>query len=311
MTEKPRRLGRGLEALITGAQSPSDRNQAPAAPPSELQRIAVASIRPNPFQPRKSFADGELADLEASIRVSGLLQPVTVRHATSGTGYELIAGERRLRAVTRLGWPEVPAIVRDLDDRTVATLALVENLQRSDLNPVEEARGFQRLIQDFHLSHQDVADAVGKDRSTVANLLRLLALPPSVLTMLEGGQLSAGHGRALLTLDGERRQLALAHEILAHHLSVREVERRAREATGAAPKATKGKPAAPSTKGGQPTSPAGAVKHVEEQLRRRLQTDVKVEVTSGEKGSVQISFYSADDLERLLDLIVGGEREAY
>ena len=310
MTEKPRRLGRGLEALITGAQSPPPGRAAPAAPPSELQRIAVSEIRPNPFQPRKSFADGALADLEASIRASGLLQPVTVRHAATGSGYELIAGERRLRAVTRLGWTDVPAIVRDLDDRTVATLALVENLQRSDLNPVEEARGFQHLIQEFRLSQQEVADAVGKDRSTVANLLRLLALPASVLPMLEQGQLSAGHARALLTIDDGRKQLALAHEIVAHHLSVREVERRAREASSAPGKGKQSKAAVALQKGGG-GSPGAVVKHVEEQLRRKLQTDVKVVITSGDKGSLQVSFYSADDLERLLDLIVGGGREAF
>ncbi|HEX8025218.1 MAG TPA: ParB/RepB/Spo0J family partition protein [Candidatus Limnocylindrales bacterium] len=174
-TEKPRRLGRGLEALLatktaaTGTAQPQDR--------SALQRVPIAQIRPNPYQPRKHFRPEDLADLESSLRASGLLQPITVRSAADGTGYELIAGERRLRAATRLGWPDIPAVIKDIDDRTLLTLALVENLQRSDLNPIEEAEGYQRLIEEFSLTQQQVAEVIGKDRSTVANLLRILQLP--------------------------------------------------------------------------------------------------------------------------------------
>src|SRR5262245_13519512 len=195
--QKQRRLGRGLEALIGTVQS--------GTTASELQRIPVSRIRPNPYQPRRDFDSAELADLESSIRANGLLQPISVRRM--GDAYELIAGERRLRAVGQLGWSEVPAIVRDFDDRTLLVLTLVENLQRTDLNPLEEARGFQRLLDEFGLTHQGVADAVGKDRTTVTNLLRLLALPDSIQRFIEAGKLSAGHAKALLVVADVRAMI--------------------------------------------------------------------------------------------------------
>src|SRR5256714_4948005 len=188
-TERHRRLGRGLEALI-GTSQPSN------SAASELQRIATARIKPNPFQPRREFDPGALAELEASIRANGLLQPITVRR--KGDSYELVAGERRLRAVTNLQWKEVPAVVRDFDDQTLLVLALVENLQRSDLNAIEEARGYQRLLDEFQLTQQQIADAVGKDRTTITNLLRILSLPDAVQVMVQEGRLSSGHARALL-----------------------------------------------------------------------------------------------------------------
>jgi ParB family transcriptional regulator, chromosome partitioning protein len=229
--DKPRRLGRGLEALIPGAQSqPATQatvaaSGAPAS--SEYQRLPIARIRPNPYQPRREFDETELAELQASLRTSGLLQPITVRPAANG--YELVSGERRLRAATRLGWPDIPAIVRELDDRTLLTLALVENLQRADLNAVEEARGYRRLSDEFGLTHAQIADAVGKDRTSVTSLLRILQLPATVLSLVERGQLSAGHARTLVSLDDERRALQLANEAVARQLSVRELERRVRE----------------------------------------------------------------------------------
>jgi ParB family chromosome partitioning protein len=191
--EKPRRLGKGLEALIASASTAASQ---PTAPSSDLQRIPLSRIRPNPFQPRREFDPGELAELESSLKASGLLQPISVRRR--GDAYELIAGERRFRAATNLGWTEITAIVRDFDDQTMLVLALVENLQRSDLNPIEEARGYKRLIEDFELTQQQVAEAVGKDRTTVTNLLRVLTLPESVQQMVESGRLSTGHARALL-----------------------------------------------------------------------------------------------------------------
>ncbi|HKW10412.1 MAG TPA: ParB/RepB/Spo0J family partition protein, partial [Gemmatimonadaceae bacterium] len=216
--EKQRRLGRGLEALIGSAQTSS-------AQASELQRIPTSRIRPNPYQPRREFDPAALAELEASIRTNGLLQPITVRR--KGDSYELVAGERRLRAVTNLEWKEVPAVVRDFDDQTLLVLALVENLQRTDLNAVEEARGYQRLLGEFSLTHQEIAEAVGKDRSTITNLLRVLTLPDSIQRFVESGQLSAGHARALAGIE-DADAIALANEIIASGLNVRQTELRAR-----------------------------------------------------------------------------------
>ena len=217
--DTPRRLGRGLEALISTAKAQRESSAAISSAgeraPSELQSIRIADVTPNRFQPRRAFTDSELSELESSLRASGLLQPITVR-TRQGGGWELVAGERRLRAAGRLGWTEIPAIVRDFDDRAMLTLALVENLQRTDLNALEEAEGYQRLIEEFALTQQQVADAVGKDRTTITNLLRVLSLPAAVRDMVERGHITAGHARALLAVKNGHRQLELAIEILAH-----------------------------------------------------------------------------------------------
>lgn len=300
--EKPRRLGRGLEALIPGAGiGTSPGTAAPGAPTSDYQRLPIASIRPNPYQPRREFNETELAELQASLKSSGLLQPITVR--PSAVGYELISGERRLRAATRLGWTEIPSIVRDVDDRTLLTLALVENLQRADLNAVEEARGYRRLAEEFGFTHAQIADAVGKDRTSVTSLLRILQLPPAVLEIVERGALSAGHARALVSLEDDRKALALANEVVAHQLSVREVERRVRDILQ--PPASK-RPAAPRTANG---ASAPVLKRLEDELRKRLQTDVHIRLSGPERGTIEVAFYSADDLERVLDLVLGPQRE--
>src|SRR2546426_1090741 len=215
-----RRLGRGLEALLGPTREEAERE-------GSLVELPVREIRPNPFQPRQDVDAASLEELKSSIQQAGLLQPVVVRTAASG-GYELIAGERRLRACQALGWERVPAVKREVDDRTVLTLALIENLQRDDLSPVDEARGYDRLIAEFNLTQQDVADAVGRDRSTVANALRLLKLPEAVLAMLHGGDLTVGHARALLALEDPRTATTLAREAVAHGLSVREIEDRLR-----------------------------------------------------------------------------------
>src|SRR5213595_2922286 len=178
-----RRLGRGLEALLGPSREEAERD-------GSLVELATSDIRPNPFQPRQDVDPQALEELKASIRQAGLLQPVVVRPAPGGTGFELIAGERRLRACQALGWERIPAVKREVDDRTVLTLALIENLQRDDLSPVDEARGYERLIAEFSLAQQDVADAVGRDRSTVANALRLLKLPATVLALLHAARLS-------------------------------------------------------------------------------------------------------------------------
>lgn len=302
-TDKHRRLGRGLEALLSVRPTALPSKETGAPPASALRQIPISQIRPNPLQPRREFAAAELTDLVSSIHKNGLLQPVTVR--TAERGFELIAGERRFRAVQQLGWHEIPAIVRDkaeIDDKALLTLALVENLQRTDLNPIEEAEGYQQLISQFSLTQQDVAEVVGKDRSTVANTLRLLALPSAVRRMVREGALTIGHARALLALGDDHQMIELAKTVVADELSVREVERRVREAgtkrsiaRGVAPRETATRPA--------------EVTRIEEELRRHLQTAVKIHLAAKNKGEVRISFYSADDLERVLDLVLGATRE--
>ena len=294
MTEGPggRRLGRGLKALIS---VPED---APAG--GELIRVPISRVRPNPFQPRKTFNPEELAELEASLAASGLLQPITVRRA--GDAFELIAGERRLRAATNLGWTEIPALVKDIDDRSSLVLALVENLQRSDLNPIDEARGYQRLAEEFEFTHQQIADSTGKDRATISNLLRLLTLPDTVIQMVATGQLSTGHAKALVSLPGSSA-IALAREIVAHGLSVRAVEERARGPGAADRKKKDQTPPRPSEK--RDAAAAG----IEDAFRKRLQTDVQLVADQSGKGHLKIQFYSHDDLERVMDIIMPGFRD--
>lgn len=300
MTDKPRRLGRGLEALIGSAAA-----KAPQ-PPNALRTIAIGRIVPNPFQPRREFNAEELSELEASLRTNGLLQPISVRSA--GQGFQLIAGERRLRAATRIGWVEIPALVSEIDDRAMLTLALVENLQRADLDPIDEADGYQRLISEFALTQQQVATAVGKDRSTVANILRLLGLPLPIRGMLQNGQLTLGHARALLAFPNERSMLAAAQDVIARKLTVRDVERLARESSTtrqAAPVATSAANGRGASMTGSTTSNSAEAKHITDMLRRYLQTDVTLIVDAKEQGELRIRFYSNDDLQRLLERITG------
>lgn len=259
----------------------------------------MAQIRPNPMQPRKEFREAELADLEASLRVNGLIQPVTVRPSPTGSGYELIAGERRFRAAQRLNWTEIPAIVREVGDKELLTLALVENLQRTDLNPIEEAEGYQQLMSSYSLTQQETADIVGKDRSTVANMLRLLGLPASVRRQVREGALSLGHARALLALGDDIRIADLAKLVIAEGLSVRAVEQRVRETTGGRSGGTRKSAATPTD-----ARPAEA-RHIEEQLRRKFQTDVKLTLSGKAQGQISLSFYSNEDLSRLLELLLG------
>ncbi len=289
-TEKtPRRLGRGLEALLGSATGLATSDE------GALKSIPVGQITRNPFQPRREFRAEDLGELQESLRASGLLQPITVRRRPGKDGFELIAGERRLRAAKALGWREIPAIIKEIDDKTLLTLALIENLQRTDLNPIEEGEGYRQLAQEFSLTQQQIAETVGKDRTTVANMLRLLQLPDAVRSLLQEGQLSMGHAKVLLGLDDEGRIVALAAEIVREGLTVREVEGRLRSVETSTKKKT-GRPRAVDR---QPAE----VRRVEDRLRRHLQTDVMVKVASGNRGTVTIHFYSADDLERLLDLM--------
>ena len=310
MTPEKPRLGKGLGALLGNVASATE--PATAVPASDLQRIAISRIRPNPYQPRHEFDPTELAELEASLKASGLLQPISVRRR--GDAFELIAGERRLRAATNLGWTEISAIVRDFDDQTMLVLALVENLQRANLNAIEEARGYRRLLDEFKLTQQQVAEVVGKDRTTVTNLLRVLTLPDPVQAMVESGELTSGHARALLALPAPHNPVDLAKEAALIQMSVRELERRVRELSGAAPLAKPEKLRPGGT--GQPSSAAPpsadpAVRRLEDDLRRQLQTDVRITLSGPEKGKIELTFYSNEDLDRLLDIILGERRRDF
>src|SRR5437773_466349 len=283
-----RRLGRGLEALLGPTREEAERE-------GNLVELPIKDIRPNPFQPRQDVDPAALEELVSSIKQAGLLQPVVVRRAKGGGAYELIAGERRLRACQQLGWERIPAVQREADDRTLLTLALIENLQRDDLSPVDEARGYDRLIAEFNLTQQDVAEAVGRDRSTVANALRLLRLPAAVLGLLHEARLAVAHARALLGLEDPGAATALAKEAVDHGLSVRDVEDRVRggRAPVRRPRLKKGLGQAPE------------VRRIEDALRRRLGTDVRVTLRSKGKGHIHVGFYSNDDLARLLELMLG------
>jgi ParB family chromosome partitioning protein len=283
MTET-KRLGRGLEALL----GPITREQAEAA--GALKDLPISSVRPNPFQPRSGIDETALAELSASIEVSGLLQPIVVR--PRGSGYELIAGERRWRAVQRLRWPTIPAVVRDADDQTLLTLALIENLQRNDLSPIDEAQGYRRLMEEFEVPQAEVARLVGRNRATVANLLRLLKLPPEVQGFVHDGKLSEGHARALLALEHPDAIIRLARRAASDGWSVREVESRVR---------VDGRPSR--RREARPLTPEG--RRVEEALRRRLGTDVRIHPGRKGRGVLAINYYSNDDLARLLETILG------
>jgi ParB family chromosome partitioning protein len=293
--EKSRRLGRGLDALF-GTATPGETGEQQDSP---LRQLPISQIQPNPFQPRRNFSAAELHELEESLTSSGLLQPVTVRRAAKGKGYELVAGERRLRAASNLGWTDIAAVVKDIDDKEMLTLALVENLQRFDLNPVEEAEGFNRLIKEFGYTQQSVAQMVGRDRSTIANVIRILQLPPSVRSLLEQGSLTAGQARPLLGVDDEARMESLAKQAVTEGWSAREVERRVREV----PKPAGRQRGRPRREDSRPAE----VRSLEQRLRKHFQTDVAINLRSDSQGSITISFYSPDDLERVLELLgLGG-----
>ena len=301
--DKPRRLGRGLEALISGAPGST------SAPAGDLQRIALARIRANPFQPRREFDAADLAELEASLRASGLLQPIIVRRR--GDAYELVAGERRLRAATNIGWSEISAVIRELDDQTMLVLALVENLQRSNLNPIEEARGYRRLINDFKFTQQQVAEAVGKDRTTITNLLRVLSLPEAVQQMVEQGALSMGHARALLALEADATISEFAANAATGGLSVRQLEQKVRDRMASSASDAGGGRAPNAPRDGKATSTSSAARRIEDDLRGYLQTDVRVYADADSKGRVEIGFYSAEDLDRILELILRERRSDF
>lgn len=281
------RLGKGLGALLGDYLEPD-------LQPGEVQKIRIGSILPNPMQPRRSFVQAELEELALSIEENGLLQPIVVR-AAAADNYELIAGERRLRAVGILGWDEVPSIVREASDKALLVLALVENLQREALNPLEEAQGYASLGEQFDMKQADIAAAVGKNRSTVANLLRLLKLPVSVRRLVEDGSLSAGHARALLAVDDALRAAELGQQAAKEGWSVREVERRV---AGISKKKRK-------RKRGATSDPM--VKAFEGQLRDHFSTRVTVREQAGRKGTIEIQYHGPEDFERIYELMTGQE----
>jgi len=283
-----KRLGRGLEALL----GPTTVAEAQAE--GALRQVPVDSIQPNPYQPRQVFDESALSELADSMERSGLLQPVVTRPSGDGT-YELVAGERRWRAAQRLGWKEIGAVVREVDDRTLLTLALVENLQRDALSPIDEARGYQRLIDEFAVSQGEVGELVGRDRSTVANALRLLKLPAAVQQLVHTGALSTGHARALLALSDAGAIEQLARAAVKEELSVRDVEEKVRGGRAAQRRPRK-------ARGEKAADPE--VRRVEDALRRRLQTDVRV-VPRGNSGRVTLNYYSHDDLARIMEIILG------
>jgi ParB family chromosome partitioning protein len=289
---KKERLGRGLGALLGDVVDGVGEIEA-----KEAQTLQVGQIRPNPFQPRKDFPASELDELARSIEENGLLQPLLVRPASGGRGgWELVAGERRLRAVAKLGWTDVPAMVREVDDRTLLVLALVENLQREALGPLEEAAGFQTLSETFGLTQGEIAEAVGKDRSTVANSLRLLKLPPSIRKLLLDGSLTSGHARALLSVEDSVRAGELARLAVQEGWSVRKLEEATRS-TGEEKK----------KKSKERRSSDPVLQALEDELRTVFGT--RVVLRRGKKGTgvVEIPFLDAEDFERIFALLAGRE----
>ena len=287
---KKDRLGRGLGALLGEYMEAP-----PAGDKPNAGTIPIASIVPNPFQPRREFSEQDLADLVSSIKENGLLQPIVVRPAPRNAGqYELVAGERRWRATMRLGWKDVPATVREVDDRTLLVLALVENLQRAELSALEEAEGFRRLADEFNLNQQEIAEVVGKDRSTIANSMRLLQLPASVRQLLSEGKLTAGHARAILGLQNERKMADLARDAVEYGWSVREVEAQVQRIKP--PKARRQKTEKPRD---------AAEKALEDELQGVFGTAVRIRKSRGNRGKIEIPFYGNEDFERVFELITG------
>ena len=281
------RLGRGLDALLPGSEPVAGDSQEETAPAT----VHPSLIVPNPNQPRRVFDDEKIDELAGSIEASGMLQPLVVR--TTAAGYELIAGERRLRAARRLGLTEVPIIIHETPDPNSLLLALVENLQREDLNPVEEAAAFAELQEQFHLTQEQVAEKVGRSRSAVANSLRLLSLPDQIKEHVAGGRLAAGQARALLGLNDKSMLPAAAREVMGKELSTRDTEALVKRLN----KPRRVKPA-------DRLDPD--LSNLVETLQRRLGTRVRLmHRASDDKGKLEIEYYSQDDLERITDMMMG------
>lgn len=279
-------LGKGLGALIP-VGAPGTFMSGAAAAETEIE---IARITPNEYQPRKTFRDGPLAELAASIKSMGVIQPVIVRRRQEG-GYELIAGERRYRASILAGLKKIPAIVKDVAPEEVLELALIENIQREDLNPVETAEAYDRLIREFALTQERLAERVGKERPTIANFLRLLTLPSDIKRDLAEGALSMGHAKAILSIDGAQKQMALRREIISRGLSVREAEGLARRLKAPGRMIKKKEPSA-------------QVAMLEDELKGKLGTKVHIK-QKGKRGQVVIEYYSPEELDRVIGILRG------
>lgn len=285
--EKRPALGKGLSALIPDA---------PEAPRSSPIELDIERLKPNSLQPRGQFDDARIEELAQSIKANGIIQPIVVRRV--GDGYHIIAGERRWRAAQKAGLTRVPVVVRDVrtgNERSVLEMALVENIQRENLNPIDEALAYRRLVDDFALTQEQIASSVGKDRATVANLLRLLKLPDEVRADVAAGSLSMGHARALLSLTSEADQRRIARDIVNRSLSVRETESIVRKAVETKAAAEPTAPEAP---------PDVHTRAAEERLRLHFGTRVRI-VRQGPKGRIEIDFGSEDELIRLFEQLTG------
>ena len=280
-------LGKGLSALFPDIGSVMDEAGKTGAP----TLLDIENIHPNPYQPRKIFDPEKIEELAASLRSSGIIQPLVVRKGSDG--YELIAGERRWRAAVKAGIKEVPVIIKDVSDDQVLKLSLIENLQRENLNPLEEADAYYRLIEDFKLLQETVGEVVGKNRSTITNALRLLKLPDEIKKDLSAGKISSGHARAILVLDNNARRITLHREIIKRGLSVRQTEALVKHwKEGKRLPAHRKEPV--------------ELKSIREKLQRTLATQIKI-FRKGNQGKIEILFFSDDDLERILEIIQGGK----
>jgi ParB family transcriptional regulator, chromosome partitioning protein len=281
MATKKLKLGRGLDELLGLGSKPD------AQEDGELRQLPIEKLKPGRYQPRAVMDPDRLSELADSIRAQGLIQPIVVR-ASAGGGYEIIAGERRWRAAQQAGLSNVPCVVREADDRATVAMALIENIQREDLNPLEEAAALQRLIDQFDLTHQQAAEAVGRSRAAVSNLLRLLELPAEIRRLVETGGLEMGHARALLTLP-EARAIALAREASTKGWSVRELEQRARAAARAPGKPGRKAPRADPD-----------VQRLEQELGEKLGTRVAIQQGRGGRGKLVLHYHSLDELDGIL-----------
>jgi len=294
-TQRPRKLGRGLSSLLedSAPQQIESPKQELSDHKENIREIPIQSIKPNAFQPRTRFDDRHLAELAASIRLAGLMQPIVVRAAGDGQ-YEIIAGERRWRACKMAGLKAVPAIVREADDRKSAELALIENVQRTDLNPIERASAFRTLMGKFSMTQAGVADRVGLDRSSVANLLRLLELPEDIRNMISDGALSAGHGKMLASVADESQRRKLVERIMTEHLSVRQTEKAVREIT-------KGAQASGDDANPPDLDRDANLRDLEVKLGDHLKTRVRIDVAaSGDKGKLVLEFYDLEHFDGLM-----------
>ena len=302
--DKPRKaLGKGLSALLPGRAQPGSASAAtapaPAPPPTAAKpgTLPLGLIQPNPMQPRTSFNSDGLEELAASIRANGIIQPIIVRRM--GDSYQIVAGERRWRAARIAELEEVPVVVQDVADRAMLEVALIENIQREDLNPIETAHAFERLGRDLGLSQEEIGRRTGKDRTSIANIVRLLKLPREVQLLVAERRLSMGHARAILGLATPDEQIQLAEKTVALGLSVRQVETQVQEMT-----ADRGKPPSGSRK---EAAQDPNVRAAADELERALGTRVRIVELSDQRGRIEIEYYSQADLDRLYQQIVGGK----